>query len=484
MMLSCTKYSENNLKRPVMSKDLSKVFKAYDIRGLSPEELNGEFAKRLGLSIAAHFKPKRVLVGRDMRTTSPVLESMLIQGLTESGVDVVRIGLCSTPMFYNLTGLAQSLEPFDLGIMVTASHNPGIYNGFKIIHGDCLPVGQGNGMEELRDAFLRGDQIKADHPGTAVDEPGSLDKYIELVIRSAKLPSDMPQFKVAIDAGNGMAGSVLPRLLERLPWLEALPMYFIPDGTFPNHEANPLKIENLKELIAKVKQEKCHLGVSFDGDADRVGFIDENGEPIPGDLMTAFLAQEILKGHPGGKVLIDIRASWAAQEAVKEAGGVFEFSRVGHALIKKQMRETGAVFAGEISMHMYFHELWNCECSDLAMLLVLRRMATTGQTLSELIRPLLRYKNSGEINFKLSAKAEAIKALSEKYSAQASFKSELDGVRLEFRDQANPQEDWWFNVRASNTEPLLRLVVEAKTDEVLSRRTAELKEFLAAYVGA
>jgi len=467
-----------------MSKDLSKVFKAYDIRGLSPEELNAEFAKKLGLAVAAHFKLRRVLVGRDMRTTSPVLESMLIQGLTESGVDVVRIGLCSTPMFYSLTGLAQSLEPFDLGIMVTASHNPGIYNGFKIIHGDCLPVGQGSGMEELRDAFLRGEQVKAEHPGTAVDEPGSLDRYIELVIRSAKLPSDMPRYKVAIDAGNGMAGSVMPRLLERLSWLEALPMYFIPDGTFPNHEANPLKLENLKELVTKVVQEKCHLGVSFDGDADRVGFIDENGEPIPGDLMTAFLAQEILKEHPGGKVLIDIRASWAAQEAVKEAGGSFGFSRVGHALIKKQMREIDAVFAGEISMHMYFNELWNCECSDLAMLLVLRRMATTGKTLSELIQPLRRYKNSGEINFKISAKAEAIKALDKKYSAQSSARFDQDGIRLEFRDQKNPQEDWWFNVRASNTEPLLRLVVEARTDEALSQRTAELKEFLASYVGA
>lgn len=419
-----------------------------------------------------------------MRTTSPVLESMLIQGLTESGIDVVRIGLCSTPMFYGLTGLAQSLEPYDLGIMVTASHNPGIYNGFKIIHGDCLPVGQGNGMEELRDAYLSSEQKKADHPGTAVDEPGSLDKYIELVIRSAKLPSDMPRFKVALDAGNGMAGSVLPRLLERLSWLEALPMYFIPDGTFPNHEANPLKQENLAELIVKVKQEKCHLGVSFDGDADRVGFIDEMGEPVPGDLMTAFLAQEVLKEHPGGKVLMDIRASWAAQEAVKEAGGEFEFSRVGHALIKKQMRETDAIFAGEISMHMYFRELWNCECSDLAMLLVLRRMATSGKTLSELIQPLRRYKNSGEINFKISAKAEAIKALNEKYASHASFVSELDGVRLEFKDQKSPQEDWWFNVRASNTEPLLRLVVEARTDETLGRRSAELKELLATYVGA
>ncbi len=458
-----------------MESTIASVFKAYDIRGLAPEQLDAAFALKLGKALAAHFGPRRVLVGRDMRTTSFSLESALIEGLTSSGVEVVRIGLCSTPMFYVLTGMAQSSQAFDLGVMVTASHNPGKYNGFKIIRGDCLPVGQGSGMEELRDAFLAGKEIKADHQGTVSDDPEALERYIDKAISLAGLPEAMPQMKVAIDAGNGMAGAILPRLLAKLPWLEVLPLFFEPDGKFPNHEANPLKVETLNELVAKIKAENCVLGVAFDGDADRVGFVDELSEPIPGDLMTAFLAQEILKDKPGGKVLMDVRASWAAQEAVKEAGGVFEFCPVGHAIIKKLMRETGAIFAGEVSMHMYFHDLWNVECSDLAMLLLLRRISSQGKPLSELMLPLKRYANSGEMNFEIQDKAAAINRLKEKYAPGASLISEIDGVRIEHRDGKNPDADWWFSVRASNTEPLLRLIVEARNVAVLNDRVAELR---------
>ncbi|MBI5654479.1 phosphomannomutase/phosphoglucomutase [Candidatus Uhrbacteria bacterium] len=463
-----------------METTIASVFKAYDIRGLAPEQLNSAFALKLGKALAAHFGPKRVLVGRDMRTTSFPLESALIEGLTSSGVEVVRIGLCSTPMFYVLTGMAQSTKPFDMGIMVTASHNPSKYNGFKIIRGDCLPVGQGSGMEELRDAFLTGKETKTDHAGTVADDPDALERYIGQILALAELPESMPQMKVAIDAGNGMAGAILPRLLSRLPWLEVLPLFFEPDGTFPNHEANPLKVETLNELILKVKNENCVLGVAFDGDADRIGFVDEEGVPIPGDLMTAFLAKEILKDNKGAKVLIDVRASWAAQEAIEEAGGVFEFCRVGHALIKKQMRESGAIFAGELSMHMYFHDLWNVESGDLALLLLLRRLASTGRSVSELMAPLKRYANSGEMNFEISDKAAVLSKLKEKYSPEASFISEIDGLRIEHRDQNDKRNDWWFSVRASNTEPLLRLVVEARDVAVLNDRVAELRGLIQA----
>lgn len=463
-----------------MDTTIASVFKAYDIRGLAPEQLNAAFALRLGKALAAHFGPKRVLVGRDMRTTSFPLESALIEGLTSSGVEVVRIGLCSTPMFYVLTGMAQSTKPFDMGIMVTASHNPSKYNGFKIIRGDCLPVGQGSGMEELRDAFLSGKETKADHAGTVADDPDALERYISKVLDTAKLPQAMPHMKVAIDAGNGMAGAILPRLLSRLPWLEVLPLYFDPDGTFPNHEANPLKVETLNELVLKVRNESCVLGVAFDGDADRIGFVDEEGVPIPGDLMTAFLAKEILKENKGAKILLDVRASWAAQEEIREADGVFELCRVGHALIKKQMRESGAIFAGELSLHMYFHDLWNVECGDLAMLLLLRRLASTGRSMSELMAPLRRYANSGEMNFEIADKAAVLSRLKEKYSAGASLVSELDGLRIELRDEKNPRADWWFSVRASNTEPLLRLVVEARDVSVLNDRVAELRGLIQA----
>jgi len=473
-----------------MEPSLASVFKAYDIRGLAPEQVNTEFARRLGQAAAVQFNPQRVLVGRDMRTTSPALESALIEGLTSSGVDVVRIGLCSTPMFYVLTGMAQSPqspipspqtparseEPFDLGVMVTASHNPGKYNGFKIIRGDCLPVGEGSGMEELRDIFLSDKKISSDHLGTVSDDKEALERYVDQVISLAKLPAGMPQIRVAIDAGNGMAGAVLPRLLSKLPWLDAVPLYFDPDGTFPNHEANPLKVETLAHLIETIKREKCALGVAFDGDADRVGFVDELGKPISGDLMTAFLAQIILKDHPGGMVLYDVRSSWTVPETVKQAKGESEMCRVGHALIKQAMRKTGAVFAGELSMHLYFKELWNCECSDLAMLLVLRRLAEKMKPMSELWKPLQRYAHSEEMNFEVQDKAGVIARLREKYAPGASLISDLDGIRIEYRDEKAPERDWWFNVRASNTEPLLRLNVEARTAPALLERINELRQ--------
>lgn len=454
------------------SRTPASVFKAYDIRGLSPEEIDAAFALRLGKTVAAHFGPKRVLVGRDMRTTSFPLESALIEGLTSSGVDVVRIGLCSTPMFNILLGLANGA--FDLGVMITASHNPGKYNGFKIAKGDCLPVGEGNGMEELRDAFLEGVEKPSDRAGTVTDDPGALDRYLDHVVDLARLPADMPKMKVAIDAGNGMAGAVLPRLLARLPWLEAVPLYFEPDGTFPNHEANPLKTETLKDLVAAVGREGCVLGVAFDGDADRVGFVDEKGVPIPGDLLTAFLAQAILRDHPGGLVHYDVRSSWAVSEAVAAAGGTSAMCKVGHANIKKLMRETGAVFAGELSMHFYFSDLWNCESGDLAMLLMLRRMAEEKKPLSEVWEPLRQYVQSGEINFEVRDKAGVIARLKAAYAPSASLVNDIDGIRMEFRNPSDPSGDWWFNVRASNTEPLLRLNLEARTSEVLEARIAEL----------
>ncbi len=458
-----------------MEPDLSSIFKAYDIRGLAPEQVNNNFARRLGQALTAQFKPRRVLVGRDMRMTSPALESSLIQGLTSAGVDVVRVGLCSTPMFYALVGLAQAAQPFDLGIMVTASHNPGKYNGFKIIRGDCLPVGEGSGMEELRDAFLAEKTVAAQRLGTVMDDNTALERYVDMVINLAGLPTSMPKIKVAIDAGNGMAGAVLPRLLSKLPWLDAVPLYFDPDGTFPNHEANPLKVETLSHLIETIQREKCALGVAFDGDADRVGFVDETGTPVPGDLMTAFLAQLALQDAPRGKVLYDVRSSWTVPEAVKEAGGLSEMCRVGHALIKQAMRQSGAVFAGELSMHLYFSQVWNCECSDLAMLLVLKRLAATGKSMSQAWQPLRRYAHSEEMNFEVKDKVGVIAKLREAYVLGSSLVSDLDGIRIEFRNANKPDQDWWFNVRASNTEPLLRLNIEARNVQSLNEHIAELR---------
>ena len=477
-------YEESAIPSSFMPTDqeLAQTFKAYDIRGLSPTEIDATYARRLGTAVALKFKPKRVMVGWDIRTTSAELEGALVESLVSSGIDVVRIGLCSTPMFNILLGLADG--SFDLGVMVTASHNPGKYNGFKVTLGDCSPVGQGSGMEELRDIFLGIDEswAKEGAPincrGTVTEDPSALDRYLDYVISLAHLPADMPKMKVAIDAGNGMAGAVVPRLLEKLPWIEATELYFTPDGTFPNHEANPLKHETLNELIKTVKEQGCALGVAFDGDADRVGFVDEHGEQIPGDLLTGLLSQSVLLEHPDALVLYDVRSSWSVPEAIEEAGGHSEMCKVGHANIKRLMREKLATFAGELSMHFYFKQLWNCESGDFAMLLLLRRLAEEGKSLSSLWKPLLRYAKSEEINFTVKDAPAVMKQLEDAYAPSASTVSHTDGVRLEFVSPEGERE-WWFNVRASNTEPLLRLNLEARTPEMLQEKLKELSARIA-----
>lgn len=451
------------------------VFKAYDIRGLSPEEIDSAFARRLGRAIVKVFGPRRVLVGRDMRTTSFPLESALIEGLTSSGVDVIRIGMCSTPSFNVLIGLGNGL--FDLGIMVTASHNPGKYNGFKLTRGNCLPIGQGSGMEELHDAYMKDEDVVAISNGKVSDDLGAMDRYIDHIIELADM-GEMPRMRVAIDAGNGMGGVVLPKLLAKLPWIDAVPLFFEPDGTFPNHEANPLKVETLRDLTRAVKGNKCILGVAFDGDADRVGFVDELGEPVPGDILTAFLGSEMLAREPGGLILYDVRSSWSVPEAIEARGGRSEPSKVGHANIKKAMRQSGAIFGGELSMHFYFKEIWNCESGDLAMLRILKAIAREQKTFSSLWKPLQKYVHSEEINFEVADTKAAIERLSNTYRARASSFSDLDGIRIEFRNAETPANHWWFNVRASNTEPLLRLNVEAADEKSLRMHIDEISRII------
>ena len=464
--------NEQHVQNMTDSPNLGSAFKAYDIRALSPETINSAFAKRLGKAIASQYAPKTVMVGRDMRTTSFALEASLIEALTSSGIDVIRIGLCSTPMFNVLLGLSHG--EVDLGVMVTASHNPGKYNGFKIAHGNCLPVGEGSGMEELRDAFLAEKTVESKRNGMVSDDPTALDRYVDHILTVANLPDQMPITRVAIDAGNGMGGAVLPRLLARLPWLEAIPLYFDPDGSFPNHEANPLKIETLDRLREIVVAEKCALGVAFDGDADRVGFVDELGQPMAGDILTALFAGVLLQDHPNEKIYFDVRSSWAVPEVVKEAHGIPKICKVGHANIKKIMAETNGLFGGELSMHFYFRELWNCESGDLAMLLMLKHLAEERRPLSQLRRPLERYVDSGEINFEVQNKVGVIQRLAAEFGKNVTETTTIDGLRMEFRDGQHPYEDWWFSVRASNTEPLLRLVVEARSEEVLRHHIADL----------
>ena len=459
-----------------MEKALFSLFKAYDIRGESPVPLGTEFASELGRSIIGWMAPKRVLLGRDMRLTSPELEQNLVSALVKGGVEVTRIGLCTTPMFNVLLGLAD--PKFDLGVMVTASHNPGKYNGFKLTLGDCLPVGLGNGLEQIRDLWDQ--NKKTDHhiPGKIINDQSAMDQYISHVIKLAELPKNMPEMKVVIDAGNGMGGMVADQLIQKCPWIKAEKLFFEPDGSFPNHEANPLKPETMETLKKRVKETGAQLGIAFDGDADRVGFVDENGEQVRGDVLTALFAKLELAKYPGGKVLLDTRASWSTKQAILNAGGQSEYCKVGHANIKKQMRKENALFAGEMSMHFYFKEFWNVECGDYAMLVLLKELAGSGRKFSSMWKDLIHYHHSGEINFEVKDTNLVLRNIQAQYAEQATSKIEIDGLRWEFGDPLIDKQAWWFSLRSSNTEPLLRLNLEAVQKSVMDQKLKELSQII------
>lgn len=454
------------------------LFKSYDIRGRVPEELDVSVAKRIGKSLAALYQPKRVLVGRDMRTSSVELEQALIEGLVMSGVSVTTIGLCSTPMFNFAVGDAGNA--YDLGVMVTASHNPPAYNGFKLVRQSAVPIGQGSGMETLRDLAASEQPLLESVQKGQVDQDDSvLDRYIRKIANLAALPETMPTCKIAIDAGNGMDGLVLPSVTKRLPDSLIARLYWELDGTFPHHEANPLKIETLADIQYLIRHDECDFGVAFDGDGDRVGFLDETGAPIPGDLVTALLARELLRDHPGSIVLYDLRSSWSVPEVIQESGGIPTMCRVGHAHVKHLMKETGALFAGELSLHFYFRDLWNCESGDLAFYLITKLLAREQKLLSAIWHPLQRYAHSGEINFSVRQASEILECLEQHYRPSgATDISRLDGLRMEWR-RGQP-DDWWFNVRASNTEPLIRLNLEARTPALMEERKQELSRLITA----
>ncbi len=457
---------------------LPSIFKSYDIRGLAPQEIDSVVAKRIGEALVHLYKPKHVLVGHDMRTISPKLEAALIEGLTSFGANVTRIGLCSTPMFYFAVG--EGNGTYDLGVMVTASHNPAKYNGFKLVKGDCQPIGQGSGMEELREAACNSVeyQISSVEKGTVSEDPGVLKRYLDHIFKLADLPKEIPAWSVAIDAGNGMNGHILPEFVKRLPSLNVHSLYWALDGSFPNHEANPLNLETLHDLQKTIKEKACSFGVAFDGDGDRIGFVDEEGTPVPGDILTALFAKEVLDQHGSGRVLYDLRSSWSVPEIIQKNGGEAGMCRVGHAHIKKQMRTEQALFAGELSMHFYFADLWFAESSDFALLLMMKILAREQKSLSEIWKPLQTYVHSGEINFHVTDQKHILKTLDEVYSEKASNRSTLDGLRFEFRDPQHPETDWWFNVRASNTEPVLRLNLEARTKEEMEKRKEEVRKMI------
>lgn len=437
----------------------SSIFKAYDIRGIYPEQLNGEVAQKIGRAIVQYTGAQKVAVGMDMRTSSPEIQAGLIAGITEQGADVVTIGLVSTPMLY----FAAWKLNVDAAVMITASHNTAEWNGLKLCKQNAVPIGEGDGMEEIRDLALNENFAICEKQGAVTEHLTLKKEYLDYVASFFKQGLGMK--KIVVDFANSV-GSLDQELFARFPNdIQTTYLFAELDGSFPNHEANPLKLETLEALQAKVVAEKADLGIAYDGDADRVGFVDEKGEVVPMDFTIALLAKEVLKKYPGGKILVDLRSSNAVGEVIRENGGTVGRCRVGHSLIKRQMRNEGAVFAGELSGHYFFEENSKTEMTTFAVVTLLNLLNETGQTMSELTAELKRYFHSGEINSDVENKKATMEKLKELYKEGAL--DELDGIRIDF-------PDWWFNVRPSNTEPKLRLNLEAKTKELMEEKRAEL----------
>jgi phosphomannomutase len=436
------------------------IFKAYDIRGLVPEQLDPDVAYGIGRATAHFYEADEIAVGRDARTHSPELAEALIEGIRDEGVDVVDLGLVSTPMLYFAV---DHLEAGG-GVMVTASHNPGQYNGFKLCREHAVPVGEASGLKDIEALTETRAGAPAVSPRGELRVEAIVDAYVD---HALAVGTGRPKLKVAIDCGNGMAGRALVPLLERLP-LEVERLYFEPDGTFPNHEADPLKRENLEDLVQAVRRTGADFGVAFDGDGDRACFVDEQGDPISSDLMTALLGTYQLKRAPRGRVLYDLRSSRVVPEEIARAGGRPEMCRVGHSFVKAQMRESGAIFAGELSGHFYFRFSNTLVADDgtAAFVALLDVLADRKQPLSKIVEPLRRYSASGEINRRVADVSHVLKTIEEEH-ADAGELSRLDGLLVRY-------PEWWFNLRPSNTEPVLRLNLEADTPERMASERDKL----------
>ncbi len=438
-----------------------KVFKAYDVRGLYPDELDEEGAYAIGRAYVEQFEPKRMAVGRDMRLSSPSMAAAAIRGASEAGAEVLDVGMIGTEMLYFAVGELG----LDGGLTVTASHNPKEYTGMKIVRRGALPVGGESGLLDIRDrATAEQDTARGPAPGSVRDLdiwPAYVDRVMSFVDVSEIRP-----LKVVIDAANGMAGAMLPPVLERLP-VQAARCFFEPDGSFPNHEPNPLLPENREFIVHKTLDEGADLGVAFDGDADRCFFVDDSGEFVPGDFVTALLAELVLAKEPGAKIIYDVRASWAVPETIERAGGVPLVNRVGHAYIKHRMRKDDAAFGGEVSGHYYFREFSQADSGVVPFLLMLELVSRKGQKLSEILAPFReRYFITGELNTPVADVALKLQELKEHYTPEATI-SHLDGISVD-------ADGWHFNVRPSNTEPLLRLNLEARSRELMEQKRDEV----------
>ena len=430
--------------------NLHAIFKAYDVRGLVPEQLDDTLARATGRAYVRVVGATTVVVGHDMRASSPGMAGAFADGATEAGADVILVGLASTDQLYFASGHLG--HP---GVMFTASHNPAQYNGIKMCRANAVPIGVDTGLAEIRDAVAAGDTPVAARQGT-ISHHDVLDAYAAHLLSLA--PVAGRRLKVVVDAGNGMAGHTAPAVFDRLgdDRVEIVPMYFELDGTFPNHEANPIDPDTLVDLQARVVAERADIGLAFDGDADRCFLVDEQGRAVSPSTLTALIASRELAKEPGGTVIHNLITSRAVPELVSELGGVAVRTRVGHSYIKATMAETDAVFGGEHSGHFYFRDFWRADSGMLAALHALAALAEADRPLSELLGEYERYVVSGEINSTVDDQGEVMAEIERAYDGRdATTTDHLDGLTV-------THEDWWFNVRPSNTEPLLRLNAEGR----------------------
>lgn len=444
------------------------IFKAYDIRGISGEELTVELAKAVGRAVADYLPDEGpVLVGRDMRVDSNDLARAVIGGLTMQGRDVWDIGLVTTDMIY--FGAGELADQVAGGVMVTASHNPGKYNGIKLIRKGALPLGATSGLMDIKE-LVREERFKtSERTGKVI--PRSITKeWVDKILQFVDVKA-LPKYRIAVDAGNGMAGAIFPALQERLPF-EVEQMYFELDGTFPNHVANPKLVETLKDLCERVKKDQLDFGLAFDGDGDRGGLVDETGEPMPEHVMGALLAKQFLAEHPGAAVVYDLRTSHIVRDTIEANGGKAVRSKVGNDAIKTNMRENDAVLGIEASGHYYFRDAYTSDSGIIAVMSVVNILAKSGRKLSELVGEMKStYATALETNLQVDDAKAVTERLSEKY--REGKQDRLDGLTVEYAD-------WWFNLRASNTEPVVRLNVEANSQQLLDEKLAELKQLIEA----
>ncbi|MFT4840070.1 MAG: phosphomannomutase [Planctomycetota bacterium] len=433
------------------------IFKAYDIRGLYPDQIDAKTAFRIGAAMVRFLSAKRLVVGRDMRTMAPEIADAVIDGMMSQGCDVVDIGLASTPMVYYGIGKIEC----DGGMVVTASHNPKQYIGFKMCRAEARPLSGDNGIKDIEEMVLNADLSPVGEKG----KREQVDLMEDWCAHIAGFARDIKPMKVCVDYANGMGANESPNIFKRIPGLEIISLYEELDGTFPNHEANPLKESNLDDVRALVKKHGATLGLAFDGDADRCAFVDNEGRTVHADLITVMLARGMLQRHPGKGIIYDLRSSKVVKEEILRLGGRPVRERVGHSFMKETMRKTDCIGGGELSGHFYFAENYFTDCGVLAAIEVLNQLSAEGTTLKESADPLRKYFGTGEINFQVEDKDALMKQIEERF--KDGEVDHLDGVTATF-------SDWWVNVRPSNTEPLLRMCLEADTQELMEQKRDEV----------